>query len=103
MGQTLGRIGPLKHSPARGLAVFYNYDPLWVQNTGVDAQSVFEHRSKMKFEILFYEGVIQEGDYFVINKVILYTEGVRRDDVATLTVRSPHLSGKIPSSGLSLC
>lgn len=71
----------------QGLAVLHNYDPFWVQNTGADPRSVYETHSKMKFEVLFYDGVIQTGDRLVV-AVEYNVDGVVRQDEAILTVRS---------------
>lgn len=68
-----------------GLAILHGYDPLWVQRTGADPRSVFEPRSKMKFEKLFLDGVIQEGDCLVI-AVTCGMDEVVRPDSAVLTV-----------------
>ena len=72
-----------------GLAILHSYDPFWVQRTGVDPRSVFEPRSKMKFEKLFLDGVIQEGDCLVI-AVTYSMDEVVRPDSAILTVSSSY-------------
>ena len=91
----LAKKTPLSHSGSRAvtkignnkdLAIRNNYDPLWVQNTGADPSSVFEFVSKMKFEDLFYTGVIQEGDRLVIGYTSAFSTAVDQG-VATLTVR----------------
>ncbi len=69
----------------KGRAIRNNYDPLWVQNTGVDPSSVFKFISKMKFEDLFTAGVIQEGDELVIGYTSAFSTAVDQG-VATLTV-----------------
>ena len=69
-----------------GLAILHRYDPFWVQRTGVDPRSVFEPRSKMKFEKLFLDGVIQEEDCLVIAVTCSMGEVVRPDSVI-FTVR----------------
>lgn len=69
----------------KGLAVLHNYDPLWVQNTGADRSSVFEFSSKMKFEELFANGVIQKGDKLIINYSHVFSDTFDKE-VATLTV-----------------
>ena len=73
----------------QGLAILHNYDPFWVQKTGVDPRTVFEPRSKMKFEKLFLDGVIQEGDCLVI-AVTCSMNQVARPDSAILTVLLPY-------------
>ena len=72
-----------------GLAILHSYDPFWVQRTGVDPRSVFEPRSKMKFEKPFLDGVIQEGDCLVIAVTCSMGEVVRPDS-AIFTVRSSY-------------
>ena len=62
-----------------GLAILHGYDPFWVQRAGIDPRSVFEPRSKMKFEKLFLDGVIQEGDCLVIAVTCSMDEVVRPD------------------------
>lgn len=74
-----------KSGDNKGLAIRNNYDPLWVQNTGVDPSSVFNFISKMKFEDLFTTGVIQEGDELVIGYTSAFSTAVDQG-VATLTV-----------------
>ena len=73
----------------QGLAILHNYDPFWVQKTGVDPRTVFEPRSKMKFEKLFLDGVIQEGDCLVI-AVTCSINQVGRPDSAIFTVLSSY-------------
>ena len=80
-----GQTRSKKHS----LAILHNYDPFWVQKTGVDPRSVFEPRSKMKFEKLFLDGVIQEGDYLVI-AVTCSIDDLVRPDSAIFTVHSSY-------------
>ena len=72
-----------------GLAILHSYDPFWVQKTGVDPRSVFEPRSKMKFEKPFLDGVIQEGDCLVIAVTCNMDEDVRPDS-AIFTVNSSY-------------
>ena len=72
-----------------GLAILHNYDPFWVQKTGVDPRSVFEPRSKMKFEKLFVDGVIQEGDCLVIAVTCSMDEVVRPDSAIFTVHTSP--------------
>lgn len=68
-----------------GFATLHNYDPLWVQSTGADPNSVFESYSKMKFEKLFLAGVIQKADRLVIRYTGAFSSVVD-NGVATLTV-----------------
>ena len=72
-----------------GFAILHSYDPFWVQRTGVDPRSVFEPRSKMKFEKLFLDGVIQEADCLVIAVTCSAGEVVRPDS-AIFTVHSTY-------------
>ena len=76
-------------SKKHGLAILHSYDPFWVQKTGVDPRSVFEPRSKMKFEKPFLDGVIQEGDCLVI-AVTCSVDEVVRPDSAIFTVHSSY-------------
>lgn len=68
-----------------GFATLHNYDPLLVQSTGADPNSVFESYSKMKFEKLFLAGVIQKADRLVIRYTGAFLSVVD-NGVATLTV-----------------
>lgn len=80
-----GQARSKKHGPA----ILHSYDPFWVQKTGVDPRTVFEPRSKMKFEKLFLDGVIQEGDCLVI-AVTCSINQVVRPDSAIFTVFSSY-------------
>ena len=72
----------------KAIAILNNYDPLWVQNTGADPNSVFESYSKMKFEQLFLDGVIQKGDRLVIVYTSAFSHAFdsKEKHFATLTV-----------------
>lgn len=51
-----------------------DYDPLWVQNNGVDPLRVGMFKSAMKFDALFRQGVITFGDVLTF-QVSIYANG----------------------------
>lgn len=74
----------------KAIAFLNNYDPLWVQHAGVELDSVFKSYSKMKFEQLFIDGVIQKGDRLVVNYNTAFSLAFDKEKhFATLTVRAP--------------
>ena len=77
---------PTRNQQNKDLAIRYNYDPLWVQNTGADPSSVLKFCSKLCFEDLFIHGVIQKGDRLEIGYSAAFSTKAKQG-IATLTVR----------------
>ncbi|CAF9940575.1 hypothetical protein IMSHALPRED_002081 [Imshaugia aleurites] len=75
---------PTRNQQNKDLAIRYNYDPLWVQNTGADPSSVLKFCSKLCFEDLFVHGVIQKGDRLEIGYSAAFSTKAKQG-IATLT------------------
>lgn len=87
-----------KSTKKKALAAIDNYDPFWMQKTEVDPRFASATGTKMKFEKLFSDGVIQVGDCLVIpvnyhvdktahEESSLHEDNSVHEDVAILTVR----------------
>ena len=97
-----------KSTKKQALAISHNYDPFWMQKTEVDPRLAFATGKNMKFEKLFSNGVIQEGDYLAIpvncqvdnavhEESPLHEDNSVHEDMAILTVRLSNPSTSSPS------
>lgn len=67
-----------------------DYDPLWVQKDNVNPDQVRDFQSRMKFDTMFYHGVIKLGDVFTF-QVLVSANGQYKKTEAHLKITGTSL------------